>query len=164
MVCAETSSIYKEGFYARKICSRFNRKRKNHLHRLIGCFISKSRLQSNIHVHHIDGDKMNNEVSNLEFVDCATHLSRHNKGKPISESIREAIIKFNHSRKGKRNKTQRRDVSPEMVYKMKQCGLSFNAISKALKLDWSCVKQRYNDYIHDNPELMGNEHSKQIGQ
>ena len=27
-------------------------------------------------------------------------------------------------------------------------------IAKLLGLDWSCVKQRYFDYIHDNPELL----------
>lgn len=26
--------------------------------------------------------------------------------------------------------------------------------SKMLNLDWGCVRQRYQDYIHDNPELL----------
>lgn len=40
------------------------------------------------------------------------------------------------------------------VFALKSQGLSFNKISKILNLDWGCVKQRYEDYVHDNPELL----------
>ena len=33
------------------------------------------------HVHHRDGNKLNNRVDNLEWVDSFTHLSKHSKGK-----------------------------------------------------------------------------------
>lgn len=41
-----------------------------------------------------------------------------------------------------------------MVYNLHEKGISFNEISKKLNLDWECVKQRYKDAIHDNPELI----------
>ena len=41
-----------------------------------------------------------------------------------------------------------------MVYDMRISGMSFNKISKMLELDWGCVKQRYEDFIHDNTELL----------
>lgn len=63
-------------------------------------------------------------------------------------------IKFNHSRKGGRMKPKRKDVTPKMVFEYITQGYSFNKISKITGLDWGCVKQRYNDFIHDNPELM----------
>ncbi len=40
------------------------------------------------------------------------------------------------------------------IYDLKNKGYSFNKISQMLNLDWGCVKQRYNDFIHDNPELL----------
>ena len=40
------------------------------------------------------------------------------------------------------------------VYDLKTKGYSFNQISKMLNLDWGCVKHRYDDFIHDNPELL----------
>lgn len=43
--------------------------------------------------------------------------------------------------------------APEQVYKMRIAGFSFNQISLYFRLDWGCVKQRYEDFIHDNPEL-----------
>ena len=50
--------------------------------------------------------------------------------------------------------TSKTDVSAYDVYMLVKQGYSFNKISKLLGLDWSCVKQRYFDYIHDNPELL----------
>lgn len=41
-----------------------------------------------------------------------------------------------------------------MIYEMRTYGMSFNEIAKVVELDWGCVKQRYNDFIHDNPELL----------
>ena len=78
----------------------------------------------------------------------------HNKGKQISNKTREAIIRFNHSRKGCRMRRKREDITPNMVLELKNAGMSFNKISKITGLDWSCVKQRYKDAIHDNPELL----------
>ena len=40
------------------------------------------------------------------------------------------------------------------IYDLKNKGYSFNKISQMLNLDLGCVKQRYNDFIHDNPELL----------
>lgn len=142
--------VYMHGKYA---CVSIG-KGKFHIHRLIKEFILKQTIPVNFHVHHKDGDKLNNMEDNLEVIEQGVHLSNHNKGKPISEKTRIAIINFNHHRKGKRTKPHRPDVTPKKVYDMKHSGLSFNKISKLLKMDWGCVKQRYNDYIHDNPELL----------
>ena len=48
-------------------------------------------------------------------------------------------------------------ISAEQVYNLKLQGYSFNKISQTLGLDWGCVKQRYEDFIHDNPELLKEE-------
>lgn len=142
--------VYIHGKYA---CVSIG-KNKFHIHRLIKEFILRQKIPLGFHVHHKDGDKLNNMEDNLEVIEQSIHLSEHNKGKTISENTRIAIIKFNHHRKGGRTKPHRLDVTPKQVYDMKYKGLSFNKISKLLNMDWGCVKQRYNDYIHDNPELL----------
>ena len=63
-------------------------------------------------------------------------------------------IAANHRRKGYRTNPHRGDVTPEQVYKMRIAGFSFNQISLYFRLDWGCVKQRYEDFIHDNPEFL----------
>lgn len=55
--------------------------------------------------------------------------------------------------KGKHAK-YKSEVTPETVFALKSQGLSFNKISKILNLDWGCVKQRYEDYVHDKNELL----------
>ena len=66
----------------------------------------------------------------------------------------QRIIESNRSRKGTRRDYYKSDVSAHDVYILVKQGYSFNQISKLLGLDWACVKQRYFDYIHDNPELL----------
>lgn len=56
-------------------------------------------------------------------------------------------------RKGVR-KNYKSKITAREVYELVSKGYSFNRISKLLSLDWGCVKQRYFDYIHDNPELL----------
>ena len=49
-------------------------------------------------IHHIDGNKLNNSIYNLELIDEKTHISEHKKGKKHSEETRNKISK---SHKGK---------------------------------------------------------------
>lgn len=128
-------------------------KEKIHIHRLIGLFLNGSKDCPD-HFHHKNGNKMDNRVENIERISPREHLSLHNKGRDITEKQREAIIKFNHSRKGTRQKARRVDVTPSMVYGLKKQGMTFNKISKMFELDWGCVRERYLRYIHDNPELL----------
>ncbi len=105
-------------------------------------------------VHHRNENKKDASRDNLTLIDAGIHQSLHNKGKSISQSTKDAIINFNHSRKGCRMKMKRTDVTPQMVLDYKNRGMSFNQISRLTGLDWGCVKQRYMDAIHDNPELL----------
>lgn len=127
---------------------------KIHVHRLLMLYWKDGIIPNGKQVHHVNGNKMDASRCNLILVDSGAHQSMHNKGKQISNKTREAIIRFNHSRKGCRMRRKREDITPNMVLELKNAGMSFNKISKITGLDWSCVKQRYKDAIHDNPELL----------
>lgn len=129
-------------------------KEKLHIHRLLMLYWNDGFIPDGHQVHHRNGNKKDASRSNLTLINAGVHSSLHNKGKNISQKTRDAIIRFNHSRKGGRMRRKRLDVTPEMVFKMKQQGLSFKRISEMYKLDWSCVRQRYIDALHDNPELI----------
>lgn len=128
-------------------------KDKIHIHRLLIIYWLGCTLPSNYFVHHIDGNKLNAEKNNLSVMFASTHQSQHNKGKTLSDNHRKRISENNHRRKGKR-RNYTKSISAKQVYDLKKQGYSFNKISKILNLDWSCVKQRYDDFIHDNPELL----------
>lgn len=50
------------------------------LHRVVWEYYN-GEIPSNYHVHHIDGNKDNNDISNLELIDSHEHLSYHSKKK-----------------------------------------------------------------------------------
>ena len=128
-------------------------KQKIHIHRLLMLYWNKGCLSGKF-VHHINGNKKDDSRENLALVDIELHQSLHNRGKKLSPKVKAAIIYSNHKRKGKRSKPHREEITPSMVYNLYQEGMSFNKISKMLKLDWACVKKRYKDAVHDNPELL----------
>ena len=128
-------------------------KKKIHIHRLLMMYWLNGDLPNNYFVHHIDENKLNAAQDNLALVFCTTHQRHHSEGKIISDEQKQKIRESNHRRKGKRAK-YKAPVTPKQVYEMRAKGYSFNKISQILKLDWSCVKQRYDDFIYDNPELL----------
>lgn len=135
------------------------KKEKIHIHRLLMMYWLGSDLPSEYFVHHIDGNKLNALKNNLSVVLSSVHQSYHNKGKTISDEQKAAIVAFNHTQKGKRRK-YKSVITAAQVYELKSRGYSFNKISLELGLDWSCVKQRYNDFIHDNPEMLKGENNE----
>jgi hypothetical protein len=147
---SKTRHIYLHGDYPAVAIG----KTKIHIHRLLMMFWLKTNLPSDFYVHHIDGNKLNAKIDNLILVHSVKHQSEHNKGKVLSKEHRRKIADKNKLRKGKRRNFTRKDVTTLEVFQMKQKGMSFNQISLKLNLDWGCVKQRYNDFIHDNPELL----------
>lgn len=130
--------------------------KKVHIHRLLMMYWLNCILPSNYFAHHIDGNKLNASKENLSIVFAATHQSQHNRGKTLSDIHRKKIADNNRKRKGKRRRYTK-PIPAKQVYDLKNQGYNFNQISKMLKLDWNCVKQRYDDYINDNPNLLEEE-------
>lgn len=50
---------------------------KVYMHRYVASMAAGRALESGEHVHHIDGDRSNNEESNLEIVCASEHAKRH---------------------------------------------------------------------------------------
>ena len=63
------------------------------LHRLIFEDFYKIKLPSNIHIHHVDEDKTNNEIWNLIPMTKSEHISHHRSGKPMANPTKQKISK-----------------------------------------------------------------------
>lgn len=146
---AQIKHIYMHGAYPAVSIHR----KKLHVHRLLMLYWHNGVIGDK-QIHHKNGNKKDSSMENLVLIDAGIHQSLHNKGKAISDKTREAIVRFNQSRKGCRMRRKRDDITPKMVFQCRKQGMSFNKISKITGLDWGCVKQRYIDAIHDNPELL----------
>ena len=70
------------------------------LHRLIYEKFHKITLLSSAIIHHIDGNKLNNSIENLEMISKSEHNKIHHKNKVNS---RETINKMRKSKTGKNN-------------------------------------------------------------
>ena len=44
-------------------------------------------------IHHIDGDKLNNDIENLELLSVAEHNSLHHKGKTLTDETKKKMSK-----------------------------------------------------------------------
>lgn len=144
--------IYMHGNYpAVSICDE-----KIHVHRLLMMYWLGTSIPSEFAVHHINENKLDASKGNLCVVLNASHASKHNKGKVVSEVVRNRIIALNHSRKNSRQPNRRKDVNYLEVKRLQDKGYSLNQIARELNCDWSTVKARLQD-IFDHPELLRGE-------
>lgn len=95
-------------------------------HRLIYCNYHNCSLKDieGMHIHHKDGNKINNCIMNLELIDAKEHVSLHSKGEnnPFYGKKGEAhgFYGKHHSDKTKRHLSKCRNTSGyRRVYKVK---------------------------------------------
>lgn len=62
------------------------------LHRLIYEDYHKITILPNNVVHHIDGDKLNNDINNLQLVSWGEHSKIHHKNKKISKQHKQTLL------------------------------------------------------------------------
>lgn len=120
--------------------------KKIHVHRLLKSYIEKRILERNEYVHHIDGNKLNASISNLEIIKQDEHQSMHNKGRKFSVEHKTKISKANMKRKGIKLKKR---IDMPYLDEYVRLGYSINKIAKIYNCDWSTVKNR----IYENPEF-----------
>jgi len=78
------------------------------------------KLKKNEHVHHINGDPLDNRLENLEVVEAGEHLRRHNQKYPDYKQCVECGKTFKvNPRKRKRHKT----CSKECAQKIRVRGM-----------------------------------------
>lgn len=94
--------------------------KKVHEHRWIMEQHIGRKLKTNEHVHHKNGDPLDNRIENLEILDAGEHLRRHNQKYPDFKNCAECgkVFKVN-PRKRKRHKT----CSKECAQKMRVRGI-----------------------------------------
>lgn len=68
------------------------------LHQYIWMCANGCHIPNGYDIHHIDGNKQNNSIYNLELIEKTEHISEHKKGKTLSEETRK---KISESNKGK---------------------------------------------------------------
>lgn len=122
--------------------------KKIHVHRLLMMYWLGRKLKTNEHVHHRNGNKLDNSRDNLVIINASKHLSKHNKGKIFTKEHRQKISEENKKRKGQKMK-KRRNIPLIELGDFLQKGKSINWIANYYKVDWTTIKNR----INENPEL-----------
>ena len=76
-----------ESFY---LCGAYFQRKGKRLHRTVWEYYN-GEIPTGYHVHHIDGDRSNNDISNLTLMRANDHLSSHMNSDDRRESARQAI-------------------------------------------------------------------------
>lgn len=112
------------------------------VHRLIGEYMLGLKINKDIHIHHIDGNKMNNVISNLQAIKRNLHTKEHNLVQYVSkDKLRENAIKATE-------KIKRNDVTMESVEMLRNKGMTIKQIANELNCGYNtvCRRLRMKDY------------------
>lgn len=109
---------------------------KRDLHRhIVETYLGK-KLPYNKVVHHIDGDKLNNDPDNLEIMTRAKHARLHQTGKKLSTETKRKI------RKAKRATRVGASLSVEQIQIVKMLlhqGAKQSAIARSFSVSKFCI-------------------------
>lgn len=106
------------------------------IHRIIGKYMVGYDLPPNIVVHHIDGNKLNNKISNLQVMKSELHTKEHN----IVQYVSKEYMKGYGNRM--KNIISRNDVTEEKVTELRSNGFTISEIAKELKCGINTVNRR----------------------
>ena len=100
----------------------------NFLHQYIWMVANGCDIPEGYDIHHIDGNKLNNSIYNLELVEHKKHLSKHKKGKLHTE---ESKNKMSKAHKGKFHSEETRRKIGDLHKGFKHSKESKEKMSKA---------------------------------
>lgn len=145
---AERKSIYMYGKYAAVSIG----KRKIHVHRLLMSYLIGFIIPTELSVHHLDENKMNDGIENLAIMVSCYHNKHHMQNFHPTEKQISATISANHKRKGT-HISKRVNIPLEELRSFIKEGKSINWIATHFNCDWSTINER----VHENLELLEKE-------
>lgn len=106
------------------------------VHRLLGQYMVNMSLDKDIHVHHLDGNRFNNLISNLQIIRNSLHTKEHNLVQYVS------LEKLRNNQKLATEKVKRHDVTTEKVIALRKKGLTIGEIAEKLNCGLNTVNRR----------------------
>lgn len=146
------ASLNRSGYY--RITSRKEGNGGRLLHSVIWEEHYKKTVPKDYNIHHIDGNKQNNNINNLQCVKTSIHHRYHiNKYNPMKEDI-EAVKKAfmnRKKRKGKDIHNYRIDIpSGEELYNLNRSGELQKDLAKKYKCHVNLIERRISEYKKRN--------------
>lgn len=131
------------------------RKEGNHgkfLHRLLYEDYHKCTLAPKVAIHHKDGNKTNNKISNLELMTVSEHrrlhttgINNHGYGKPRSDEVKRKISEAKKGRfNGSANPSYRKDIpcSEDLLKEYESSDITYDKLAKKYNCGVSTIVRR----------------------
>ena len=119
---------------------------KIRIHQLLGEYLF-GKIRKGYVIHHKDGNKLNNQKDNLQYISNVFHTQIHHKGKEYTPSIK-AIKKA-------RKTIYREEITKEKCEQLRKQGLTIKQIAKKLNCSVNTINRRLGmkDYTTKNNVL-----------
>ena len=111
------------------------------VHRIIGKYMVGHNFGAEICVHHIDGNKLNNNISNLQVMKSSLHTKEHY----LVQYVNKAHLKGFGKRASEL--IRRNDVTVEKIIKLRNEGFTIKEISSILCCGYNTVCRRLKEAI-----------------
>ena len=93
-------------------------------------------FDSNVSEHHIDGNKMNNDISNLQVIRKEFHAKEHKIVQYVAkDKLKENALKAT-------DRITRHDVTKEKVLELRKHGFTIEQVAEKLKCGVNTVNRR----------------------
>lgn len=113
-------------------CGHYFQRKGVRLHRMVWQHYNGA-IPEGFHIHHIDGDRSNNQIENLELVTAKQHIGeRHKHKRPVPKEAHDAAAKWHGSPEGHEwHKQQYQKIKDKILRRVPlvctQCGQNFES-------------------------------------
>jgi hypothetical protein len=127
---------------------------KIHIHRLLYIFTIKNLIPNGYVVHHIDENRLNASISNLELITHSQHSSLHNGRKIFNKEN----CKISYSSLPRQRGIAKDNITYKQIWDLYREGYSINKISKELNYGWHQVNKRLKEIFNKKFEEVESEY------